>query len=61
MEECNTKIQLISYEKIPLDFWGAEQKPLVSRQAGNREGGYQIQEHDTAELFSNYRVKIQFH
>lgn len=36
MEECNTKIQLISYEKIPLDFWGAEQKPLVSRQAGRR-------------------------
>lgn len=36
MEECNTKIQLISYKKIPLDFWGAEQKPLVSRQAGGR-------------------------
>lgn len=61
MEECNTKIQLISYKKIPLDFWGAEQKPLVSGRAGNREGGYQIQEHDTAELFSNCRVKIQFH
>lgn len=36
MEECNTKIQLISYKKIPLDFWGAEQKPLVSRRAGGR-------------------------